>query len=255
LLARLKLFDGKVIVTFGPQFQIWNEAGLGPTGVGPANANGQPIAAGQPNPATAPTGGTGTGTLGTLNNAIPFPVTTRDEFYLQAPGDVSFKLFNIPVSLYWDTSYNVWGPERFNEVYGPLFSKVTYKKNSSTPIFSDPAHASFQDYFAWMVGFKIGQNNHAGDMSLLVDYRQLGLASVDPNINTNDFNLSYLNAVGWRASFAVNITDFAVFAVTGWFANNLDRNLFGGYATTPSLYPLANANSSQVIAVDLSFKF
>jgi hypothetical protein len=190
-----------------------------------------------------------------LNNANPFPVSTRDEFYLQAPGDISFKVANIPVAVYWDTTYNVWGPERFNQVYGPLFDTVTYKKGSSTPIFSGLVHPSFQDYFGWLVGIKIGQNRKAGDIGLLVDYRQIGLAAADPNINTNDFNNSFLNAAGWRASIAYNLTDFAVFQVTGWFANNLSRNLYGGYATSPSLFPIANSNSTQVFAVDLAFRF
>ena len=251
LLGRVKLFHDAVEVTFGPQVQIWNNAGLGPTGV---------LANGQPNPATAPAQGTGTGTLGTLDDAAPFPVSTRDEFYLQAPGDITFKLAGIPVSLYWDTTYNVWGPERFSQVYGPMFSKVIYTKSKTgtvTTTFADPVSPTFQDYFGWLAGIKIGQNKKAGDLSLLVDYRQLGLASADPNINSNDFNLSYLNAVGWRFSVAYNLTDFAVFAVTGWFANNLDRNLYGGYATSPPTggAALANANSSQVIAVDLAFKF
>jgi hypothetical protein len=244
LLARLKLLGGNLVLTFGPQVQIWNEAGLGPTSV---------TTTGAPNPATV--AGTGTGSFGSLNNANPFPITTRDEFYLQGPGDISFKLGKFPVSVYWDTSYNVWGPGRFDQVYGPLFSKVTFAPGSTTPIFSHQAHPSFQDYFAWMVGIKFGQNKHAGDLSLLVDYRQIGMASVDPNINTDDFNLSFLNTAGWRASIAFNLTDFAVIQFTGWFANNLSRNLFGGFATSPSLFPIANANSSQVFAVDLAFKF
>ncbi|MBV8102868.1 MAG: hypothetical protein JOZ31_27325, partial [Verrucomicrobia bacterium] len=146
-------------------------------------------------------------------------------------------------------------PERFNEVYGPLFDTVTFKKGSTTPIFSGLVHPSFKDYFAWLAGIRIGSNRHAGDLSLLVDYRQLGLAADDPNINSNDFNQSYLNSAGWRFSVSYNLTDFAVFAVTGWFANNLSRNLYGGYATSPSLFPLNSANSAQTIAVDLAFRF
>jgi hypothetical protein len=246
LLARLKLLGGKVVLTFGPQVQIWNEAGLGATGV---------LTNGNPNPATAPPGGSGTSTLGSMNNDAPFPIYARDEFYLQAPGDITFKVANIPVSLYWDTSYNVWGPERFNQVYGPLFDKVTYAKGSSVPIFSGKVNPSFSDYFGWLVGIRVGQNKKAGDLSFLVDYRQIGLAAADPNINSNDFGQSFLNLAGWRASVAFNLTDFAVFQVTGWFSNNLSRNLYGGYATSPSLFPIANANSSQVLAVDLAFKF
>ncbi|MBV8216784.1 MAG: putative porin [Verrucomicrobia bacterium] len=263
LLAKIHLLHNQVTVTFGPQVQIWNEAGLGPTAVlnkttvtNPVN-NPTGSAIGFPDQSTAPTGGTGTGTLGTLNDAIPFPIYTRDEFFLQAPGDISFKLAGIPISFYWDTSYNVWGPERFNEVYGPLFDTVTYTKSATgtaTPHFSGLIHPTFQDYFAWLAGVKIGQNKKKGDISLLVDYRQIGLAAVDPNINTDDFNLSYLNAAGWRASVAFNLTDFAVLQVTGWFSNNLVRNLYGGFATQGT-YAQALPNSSQVLAVDLAFRF
>jgi putative porin len=251
LLTKLKLFGGNIAITFGPQVQIWNDAGLGPTGV---------LANGQPNPATAPnaTAPSGTAAFGTLNNTNPFPVSTRDEFYLQAPGDITVKIGKIPISIYWDTTYNVWGPERFSEVYGPPFSRVTYtgtQKTGFTAHFSNPVHPTFQDYFGWLAGIRIGQNKHAGDISLLVDYRQLGLAAADPNINSDDFNESFLNTVGWRASIAFNVTDFAVLQVTGWFTNNLDRNLYGGFATSPSAFPIGNANSASVLAIDFGVKF
>ena len=245
LLARLKLFGGNVAITFGPQIQIWNDRWARINRSAPE----------RPTRSSDCAEGRHGKLLGTLNNAVPFPVSTRDEFYLQSPGDITFTIGKIPIKIYWDTSYNVWGPERFSEVYGPLFSTVTYKKGSSTPIFSNRVSPTFQDYFAWLAGIKVGQNKKAGDLSLLVDYRQIGLAATDPNINSNDFNLSYMNAAGWRASIACNLTDFAVLQVTGWFTNNLDRNLYGGYATSPSLYPLANATSSQTIAIDLSFRF
>ena len=246
LLTKVKLFGGNVSITFAPQVQIWNDAGLGPTGVLPN---------GQPNPATSitATAPSGTGAFGTINNAQPFPITTRDEFFIQTPGDITFKLGYIPVSIFWDTSYNVWGPQRFTDVYGPLFADVRY--NGTTPIFSNRVTPSLKDYFAWLVGVRIGANKKAGDISLLVDHREIGMASVDPNINSDDFNLSFVNANGWRVSLAINLTDFAVFQVTGWFTNNLSRNLYGGYATTPSLFPIANANSSQVLYVDFAVKF
>ena len=86
LLGRFRLFGGAVSIVEAPDVQIWNEAGLGPTGV---------TTTGAPNPATVT--GTGTGSFGSLNNAAPFPLYTRDEFYLQAPGDINFKIGNIPV--------------------------------------------------------------------------------------------------------------------------------------------------------------
>jgi hypothetical protein len=44
---------------------------------------------------------------------------------------------------------------------------------------------------------------------------------------------------GFRVSVAYNLTDFAVFSFTGWFAWNLTSNLYGGYATSPAQYPIA----------------
>jgi hypothetical protein len=52
-----------------------------------------------------------------------------------------------------------------------------------------------------------------------------------------------------------NLTDFAVLACTGWFSWNLTSSLYGGYATRPSLFPIANVNSDQRFAVDLNIKF
>lgn len=262
LLGKIKLFNKAVTVSFGPQVQIWNEAGLGPTAVlnkttvtNPTN-NPTGSAIGFPDQSTAPTG-SGTAPFGSLNNGAPFPIYTRDEFYLQAPGDISFKVAGIPVSLYWDTSYNVWGPDRFSQVYGPMFNTVTYTKSSTGSVvtnFSGLVHPTFSDYFAWLVGIKLGTNKKAGDISLLVDYRQVGLASVDPNINSDDWNLSFLNSAGWKVSFAYNLTDFAVFAVTGWFSNNLTTRLYGGFATQGS-FDQAVPNASQVVYADLSIKF
>jgi hypothetical protein len=242
LLTRLKLFNGALTITEAPALWIANDAALGPTA---------PLPNGQPNPATAPTGGSGT--LGSMNNAAPFPVSQRDEFYLFAPGDLSFAIGRVPASIYWDLSYNFWGGQRFNQVLGPLFSNVTYK--GTTPIFSNQISPSLSDKLAWMIGIRFGQNKKAGDWSVSVDYRQTGIASVDPNINSDNFAESNLNVQGFRTVLAYNLTDFAVLSFTGWFSWNLRPNLYGGYATSPSLYPIANINSDQTFAVDLAFKF
>ena len=243
LQGKLKLFQNRVSVTWAPGVWVANDAALGATGF---------LANGQPNPATAPTGDSGA--LGSLNNANPFPVSQQDELFLLAPGEVAFKLGKIPVSLYWDLSYNLCGNSRFDQVYGPLFSAVTYTK-SGTPVFSNRVHPSFSDNFGWLIGLRVGQNKKAGDLGGLVDFRQIGIDSVDPNINSDDFGDSFVNMQGVRVNLAYNLTDFAVISFTGWFSWNLTSSLYGGYATSPSLYPIANANSAQVFAVDLLIKF
>lgn len=243
LQGKVHLFHDRVTITWAPGVFVANNAALGPTSVLPN---------GQPNPASAPTGGSGV--LGSLNNAVPFPVTQRDELFLLAPGEIQFKLWNIPASIFWDISYNVWGNQRFDQVYGPLFSDVSFTKTGS-PVFSNRTRPSFSDNFGWLVGARLGQNKKAGDLGALVDFRQIGIDAVDPNINSDDFGDSYLNVQGFRVNLAYNLTDFAVLAFTGWFAWNLTPNLYGGFATSPSLYPVANSNSSTVFAADLLIKF
>jgi hypothetical protein len=85
------------------------------------------------------------------------------------------------------------------------------------------------------VGVRLGQNKKAGDLGGLIDFRQIGIDAADPNINSDDFGDSFLNVQGFRINLSFNLTDFAVVAFTGWFAWNLTPNLYGGYATSPSL--------------------
>lgn len=246
LQGKLNLFNNHVSITWAPGVFVANSAALGPTSLLPN---------GQPNPATGTAPSAGTGTLGSLNNAVPFPVTQRDELFLLGPGEIAFKLGKIPVSLYWDLSYNLQGNDRFNDVYGPLYNNVFYRRGSTTPVFFNRASPKFTDNFAWLVGLRVGQNKKAGDIGGLVDYRQIGIDAVDPNINSDDFANSNLNMQGFRVNVAYNLTDFLVLSFTGWFAWNLVPNLYGGYATSPGAFPIANVNSAQTFAVDLLLKF
>lgn len=246
LQGKLNLFNNKVSLTWAPGVWVANSAALGPSSLLPN---------GQPNPATGTAPQAGTGTLGSLNNADPFPVTQRDELFLIGPGEIAFKLGKVPFAIYWDLAYNVQGDDRFNDVYGPLYNNVFYRRGFTTPVFFNQAKDKFTDNFAWLIGLRVGQNRKAGDLGGLVDFRQIGIAAVDPNINTDDFANSNLNTQGFRVNLAYNITDFLVLSFTGWFAWNLVPNLYGGYATSPSAFPIANVNAAQTIAVDLALKF
>ena len=273
LLTRLKLLGGELTITEAPGIWVANSATLGATKLlnstetlGLAQNgifNTATFTKGQPDPTALvnfgsiqASPGTGTGTLGSLNNLGAFPISQRDELFILSPGDITYKLGQLPIMLYWDMSYNVLGDDRFNSVYGPLYSKVTYETTSAgvTPVYSKRAHPSLRDNLAWLVGLKIGKNDRAGDFSVSADYRRIGIDSMDPNINTDDFGMSNLNTQGFRVTAAINLTDFLVLGYTGWFSWNLDSDLYGGYATGP-FFPIAGANSNQVFAVDLGLKF
>ena len=57
------------------------------------------------------------------------------------------------------------------------------------------------------------------------DYRQYGVASLDPNTNDPNFALSRLNTQGIRINLGYNITDWLKAEVWYYGAWNLDKNI------------------------------
>ena len=83
----------------------------------------------------------------------------------------------------------------------------------------------------------------------LAEYRQVGLGSVDPNLNDGDFNISELNFRGVKLGLSYGIEPWLIFGVTYFGSSNLggaDRNVNLG---------VANLNTAQTIQVDLTTKF
>jgi hypothetical protein len=198
----------------------------------------------------------------TLANAGAFPVTQRDLNIILAPGDITYKIFGKPLTLYWDFAYNFSGDSRFNRDYGPLFSNYFYIRRSSTPSFSGKVQPSFSDNVAWLVGLKYGENKKAGDFSVSADYRQVGISSIDPNINSSNFALSNLNVEGWEFNAAYNITDFLTASLTFYYSDALTKNLYGGFATgnvpgvsSSQQWPIARDRHDKVLQANLLMKF
>jgi hypothetical protein len=248
LLAKLHIGD-KLTITLGPGILADNDAAVGATAVG---ANGVLV----PPTSTSFNGGQ------PLNNSQPFPITQRDLFIILAPGDITYKLFNKPLSLYWDFAYNALGDDRFNKDYGPLFAHYSYVGRSSTPTFSDRWQPSLSDSLAWLVGIRYGENKKAGDFSLSADYRQVGISSIDPNINSSNFALSNLNTEGWEFNVAYNFTDFLTGVLTLYYSDALTKNLYGGFATgnvpgvtSTQQFPIARDRHDMVFQANLLMKF
>jgi Putative porin len=255
LLAKLHIGD-KLTITVAPGFLNFNDSSSGGT-PGPHGTIVPPVST-QGLTFDQSTGGAGD----TLANAQGFPVTQRDLNIILAPGDITYKIFGKPLSLYWDFAYNWTGNSRFNRDYGPLFSHYFYVGTSSTPSFSGRASPSFSDNSAWLVGLKFGQNNKAGDFSLSADYRQVGISSIDPNINSSNFALSNLNVQGWEFNLAYNFTDFLTAVFTLYYSHALHPNLYGGFATgnVPGVaatqqFPIARDRQDIVLQANLLMKF
>lgn len=174
---------------------------------------------------------------------------TRDLSIIQLPGDVTFKICGVKTKLFWDSTYNTDGARRVNDIY------VYPIRDDDDEIvcFSRVRHHAGKDDFAWLAGLQLGENARKGDFSLLVNYRQVGLAAIDPNLNDSDWCLSRLNMRGWKVSLAYNFTDAVLGTLTGITGDNLRPDLIGGQATKGA--KLADGNSIQVVQVDLNVKF
>ena len=174
---------------------------------------------------------------------------TRDLSIIQLPGDVSFKVCGWKVKLYWDAAYNTAGGKRVNDIY---VVPIRDKKGNIVDFDHVRTHSQ-KDNLAWLAGIQIGENVKKGDWAFYVNYRQVGLGSIDPNLNDSDWGLSRLNLAGWKAAIAYSFTDAVVLQVTGNTADNLRKDLIGGQTTGGAR--LADANSVQVYQVDLNVKF
>ena len=164
--------------------------------------------------------------------------------------------------MYWDFAYNTLGVDRFNKDYGPLFAHYFFVGKSATPSFSDRWQPSLSDNLAWLVGLRFGENKKAGDFSISADYRQVGISSLDPNINNSNFALSNLNSEGWEFNAAYNFTDFLTGVLTFYYSEALTKNLYGGFATgnVPGIsstqqWPIARDRRDMVFQANLLMKF
>jgi hypothetical protein len=169
---------------------------------------------------------------------------TRKLSFITAPGDLSFKLGKLPAKFYWDFSYNTDGKGRVDDVY----RVVTRREDGSVK----SKHSSVDD-FAYLVGVQLGENKKAGDWSLVANWRQSGIAGVDPNLNDSDFALSELNTRGFKVVATYSFTSFFSGGVSYAHAWNLRDDLFGGEATSGTAF--ADGNVIDVFQVDFNLKF
>ena len=92
--------------------------------------------------------------------------------------------------------------------------------------------------------------------------RQVGISSIDPNINSSNWALSNLNAEGWEFNVAYNLTDFLTASLTFYYSDALTKNLYGGFATgnvpgvsSTQQWPIARDRHDRVLQFNLLMKF
>ena len=185
------------------------------------------------------------------------PLGVDESRYLslvEIPGELSFKIGGLSTKFFWDFTYNTQGEKRVRDIYqlDGTMEIVTNAAGKVVAAYPRSEHSARDDY-GWQVGFNFGQNVKRGDLSLYVSYRQVGLASTDPNTNYPDFALSRVNVRGYKVSISYSLSAASVFQVTWFGADNLRHDLQGGQATGGAR--IADGNNIQVLTVDLNVKF
>ena len=148
-------------------------------------------------------------------------------------GDVKLGLGAIKLKVYGQAVYNFQGGARDAQEYG------------------QPGLDDTTDKLAFDAGLTVGsdyQIKKKGDYVLLAEYRQVGLGSVDPNLNDSDWNFSRLGFRGVKVAGSYGFYPWLIGTVTYFGSNNLgsEKNLNIG---------VGNYNASHVIQVDLTAKF
>jgi hypothetical protein len=204
------------------------------------------------------TSGTVTGATNTnpFNDSPNVSGATRNINLLTFPGDLSTKLAGHPFKFFWDFSYNIEGRKRTEDIFDLVTLRNNLGQDSDDDVV-DPndfnSSHSPQDDFAYIAGFQFGENKKRGDWSFVADWRQVGIASVDPNLTDSDFAAGELNTRGLHVGLNYNFTDFAIGSITYYHAWNLRNNLIGGEATGDNA--IGDSNTVRLLQVDLTVKF
>jgi polyhydroxyalkanoate synthesis regulator phasin len=172
-------------------------------------------------------------TMTGLLNSATFAGSVRAQNYGTLAGEVNLAKINgegTSLKLYWDGSYNFTGDTRAHRVY-----------NLNRAVFDEGKDA-------WLVGvgYSFGTGRVQGDYSARLDYREVGVSAIDPNLNDSDWAFGKTNQKGLKLALSYNVNDFTNFNVTYFDTKILQEKM---------TFALGNLNRSHELLVDLVVKF
>jgi hypothetical protein len=224
-----------VTVNLSPAFYFFAQhgsVGLSGNAVGPSGRS-SPNAVNTANP-LSPTQGALLGSADFNSNDA-----TRSLYVAFFDGDVHFPVGPLKGKFFWDFAYNFEGGERANQILGL-------------------AENSFHDKEAWVAGLQLGEPKRKGDWYLAAEFAQVGVGSIDPNLNDTNFGLSRLNEQGYRLALGYNLETWLKAEVWYYGTWNLDRNLHttsGERVTSSTVRSFYDENASQNLIVQLTTGF
>jgi len=166
-------------------------------------------------------------------NSAAFVGSVRAQKYGTFAGEANWVGVNgagTTFKLYWDSSMNFEGSTRAYRVYG--LNPALFSKGDT----------------AWLagVGYSFGTGKVQGDYSLKLDYRSVGITSIDPNTNDSDWGFSKLNEKGFKLALAYNINDFTNFNIAYFDTQIIQHGM---------TFALGNLDKSHEVLIDLVVKF
>jgi polyhydroxyalkanoate synthesis regulator phasin len=170
--------------------------------------------------------------IGATGNETSFAGNNRYINIITAPGEINFANVageGTSLKTYWDFAYNTTGN---NQVYKSYGVASTFKS----------------DRTAWLVGigYNKGTGKVQGDYGVKLDYREIGIGSIDPNISDSDFAFGNLNQKGFKLAATYNLTDFASFNAAYFYTTDKQGTLSNAVAAL---------DHSQILQLDLVVKF
>ena len=111
-----------------------------------------------------------------------------------------------------------------------------------------PVGSTRSAFAAWLtgIGYSYGTGKVQGDYSAKLDYREVGLTAVDPNLNDSDWGFSKVNQKGFKLALAYNVNDFTNFNVTYFDTKIIQPKM---------TFSLGNLDRSHELLIDLVVKF
>jgi hypothetical protein len=182
-------------------------------------------------------------TQGALLNGAAFnsDEATDDLYVAMFNGDVKFPVGPFKGKFYWDFAYNITGSERSHHIY-------------------DVQEGDFTDSTTWLAGIQLGELKRKGDWYVSADFRQEGIASLDPNLNDPNFALSQLNQQGFRINVGYNIMAWMKVEAFYYGSWNLHENIHnvvtgsqGLSGTSGSSIYQTNAAQNFIVQLNTSF--
>lgn len=186
-----------------------------------------------------------------MENGYSGDNATQNLNVILIPGEVAWKAWDQPFKFYWDAAYNVTGKDRIQDTYlNP--SGGTGTLTTLTNAGTNNVGTELGDNVAWLAGISVGQLKKKHDWMAEVNFRQIGLGAIDPNLTDSDFAFKRPSSQGVKVGVGYAFTDFLYGNIAYFETWDYKSNLVGNAAPIAQGGQLGGA---RILQIDATLKF